>query len=354
MLDFYAGSIALERIRDGGLQPETVEVVAGAAGGPKWLILGRLDRWLFSRWFRDRKTPLHLVGSSSGAWRFAAVAQADPLSAIDRFEDAYIRQRYKSKPPPAEVSLQGRRILDRLMGGKGEEEILSHPFLRLHAMAVRSRNRMTASESRYIQGAGMSAAFLGNALHRRILGLFFDRVVFHDPRGTLPISGRDGLPTCRVPLSWKNLKPALLASGSIPLVMSGVPSIPDAPSGMYRDGGVTDYHMDLPFSPQKGIILFPHYTNRIIPGWLDKQLRRRRPAHLDHTVMTSPSQAFLDRLPHGKIPDRSDFWTFFGRDKERIAYWRHAADMGERLAEAFAEAVASGRIRDRVRPYGAG
>ncbi len=34
-----AGSQALEIIRDEGLRPERVRVVAGAAGGPKWLVL---------------------------------------------------------------------------------------------------------------------------------------------------------------------------------------------------------------------------------------------------------------------------------------------------------------------------
>jgi len=47
-LVFLAGDRALEAIRSRGLSPEDVEVVAGAAGGPKWLILSRLDR-LISR-----------------------------------------------------------------------------------------------------------------------------------------------------------------------------------------------------------------------------------------------------------------------------------------------------------------
>ena len=91
-LVFRAGPKALSKIKDGGLRADDVKVVAGAAGGPKWLVLGHLDRYLFSAFFRSRREPLYLLGSSSGAWRFAAACQADPLSAIQRFEDAYIGQ----------------------------------------------------------------------------------------------------------------------------------------------------------------------------------------------------------------------------------------------------------------------
>ena len=50
-----AGRKALPIIRDEGLDPDRVQVVAGAAGGPKWLVLYGLDRWLFGEYFKDRK-----------------------------------------------------------------------------------------------------------------------------------------------------------------------------------------------------------------------------------------------------------------------------------------------------------
>ncbi len=354
MLDFQAGRAALNRIRDGGLDPADITVIAGAAGGPKWLVLSRLDRMLFTRWLPNRTSPLHLMGSSSGAWRFAAVAQSDPSSAIHRFASAYIHQQYDQKPTPAEVSRQGWHILQTLTGETGREEILHHPFLRLHVMTVRCRHAITAHEAVYLQGAGMVAAIAANALCRKFLGFFFDRVVFHDPRVVPPLSSADGLPTRRVSLTRSNLRPALLASGSIPLLMAGVRRIPQAPQGTYRDGGVIDYHMDLPYTLKGGLVLFPHYTHRIIPGWLDKHLPWRQPSYLDHTLLISPSDRFLDLLPYGKIPDRDDFWRFSGQDRQRIAYWQKVAEMGERLAETFWETVMSGRIRQVVRPYGRG
>ena len=57
-------------------------------------------------------------------------------------------------------------------------------------------------------------------------------------------------PTVHRTLTPDNLRAALLASGSIPLLMEGV-RIPGAP-GVYRDGGSADYHLDLDYGPGPG------------------------------------------------------------------------------------------------------
>jgi len=88
-LVFLAGKKAFIRIRKEGLKPEMVKVIAGAAGGPKWLVLNHLDRVIFSSWFKMRTKPLFLLGSSIGAWRFAAASQNNHKKAIDRFQSGY-------------------------------------------------------------------------------------------------------------------------------------------------------------------------------------------------------------------------------------------------------------------------
>jgi hypothetical protein len=98
-LSFLAGKSALALIRDGGLDEAAVKVVAGAAGGPKWLALSHLDRAIFGEWFKDRNHPLFLIGSSIGAWRFAAVCRKSMKETIDSFEHAYLHQSYESDRP---------------------------------------------------------------------------------------------------------------------------------------------------------------------------------------------------------------------------------------------------------------
>ncbi|HEX5633682.1 MAG TPA: patatin-like phospholipase family protein, partial [Gemmatimonadales bacterium] len=86
------------------MQPADVDVVPGASGGAKWLVLAGLDRFLFGDFLQaPRERPLHLIGSSIGSWRMACLAQRDPRAALDRAHAAYLEQRYPRRPAPTLV-----------------------------------------------------------------------------------------------------------------------------------------------------------------------------------------------------------------------------------------------------------
>ena len=351
-LSFLAGRKALRIIRESGLYPDQVKIVTGAAGGPKCLILNHLDAAIFSTWFADREKSLFLLGSSAAAWRFASVSQKRPLDAIDRFRTTYVHQHYSLKPSRKEITGESIAFLDTFLGETGVDEILNHPYLRLNMMSVRCRG-LTTSDRREALLPGLLLAALSNIISRRSLGLFFERTLLYDQREIPPFFNMNGFPIRQVPLTKKNLRQALLASGSIPVAMSRVTDIPGARRGAYRDGGVIDYHMDIPFTKDSNdIVLFPHYTNRVIPGWFDKKLSWRKPdpSNMENVLLLHPSDEFIKRLPYGKIPDRNDFRLFNGRDNERMNYWNRAIKESERLGEEFLDAVQTGKIRELVKP----
>ena len=351
-LVFLAGEKAFLKIREEGLKPEIVKVIAGAAGGPKWLVLNHLDRVIFSSWFKMRAKPLFLIGSSIGAWRFAAASQNNHGKAIDRFQVAYLDQNYSSKPGQEEVTRETSRVMNSFVDDSKINEILNHPYMRLNIMAVRSK-WAASSDKRLFLASGLLAAMLFNIIGRRLLRFFFERALFYDERTIPPFWTMDDFPIRKIPLKANNIKKALLASGSIPLIMSGVDNIAHAPNGIYRDGGVIDYHMDIPFMGQEeGIVLFPHYTDRIAPGWLDKKLFWRKPSlsNMDRVLLIAPSETFIESLPRKKIPDRNDFWHFKGRNADRIKCWKEVIKKSERLGHEFLEAVETGKIRELIKP----
>ncbi len=351
-VDIRAGARALQLVRDGGLSPSAVTILAGASGGPKWLVLAGMDRLLPS-FFAGRREPLHFVGSSIGSWRAAALASKDPASAVERFIESYIAQRYDRKPAPAEVTAESVRILDAYFGAEGPRTVLTHPYLRLSMIAIRSKG-IGAREERIPLALSLVAAAAGNLASRRALAFFFDRVIFHDPRSAPPLGDVRDFPPVAVPLSAENMPRAIMASGSIPLVMSGVRDIPGAPAGTYRDGGIIDYHLDLPFAAGEGrVVLYPHFFDRITPGWFDNRpLPRRRPlaGNMADVVLVSPSREFVASLPGKRVPDRDDFMRYRGDDAARFAAWREIAARSREPAEEFMEAVESGRIRGMARP----
>ena len=107
--------------------------------------------------------------------------------------------------------------------------------------------------------------------------------------------------------------------------------MPGAPPGLYWDGALVDYHLLLPYQrqrPAERIVFYPHFNDFVTPGWLDKHLpwRRSPRAHpwLDDMLLVAPSPAFLATLPHGKLPDRQDFYRYGPDHAGRIRAWETA------------------------------
>lgn len=333
-----AGAGAREVIARDGFSPALVGALAGAAGGPKWLILSALDRYLFGDWLsRGATHAIELVGSSIGAWRFAAACHpGDAPGAIARLEKAYLSQRYSERAERNEISGTIRAILDTFLTDKVLEGILSHPRFRLHVITARSRG-LTRSERPGVLGAGSAFSALANAVSRDTLRWSFERVVFSRDRTRLSWAP-DGMRSRSVALTRANVRDAVYASGTVPLVMRGVVDPPGAPKGMYRDGGVVDYHIDHPLlAPDSAapLVLMPHFDERLVPGWFDKKLPWRRARYAANTLMIGPGPGLRRRLVDQRVPDRKDFHRFAGRDDDRLAAWQQAIDAGALMRDAF-------------------
>ena len=190
---------------------------------------------------------------------------------------------------------------------------------------------------------------MANAIDRRLLAAFFERAVFHT--GASSLLGFKGFGTQNVSLTLENLDAAALASGSIPLVMNGVDSIPEAVPGRYRDGGIVDYHFDFEFEAPEGLVLYPHFFDQITPGWFDKSLGWRRPrgAALDRTVLVAPSSEFVASLPGARVPDRNDFRDLSTADRQQR--WHDIVDRCGALADRLNDLLATGRLGQVAEPF---
>ena len=349
-LVFLAGQRAYERIRDGGLAPDDVAMVVGASGAAKWLVLHGLESAVFGTWFSGRAQALHLFGTSIGAWKSAAAAQNHPIDGLNRLAHAYIHQEYEGRITANQIVREVDRMTAAFLPAGTPAEILNNPYCRLHFSAVRSRG-LLASDKPIAETAGLALAWLANRMSRGLLRRLCPPTLFYDSR-TPPPFLRDGeFSGGSVPLSENNLRQALLASGSIPRVMKSLRCIPGARSGSYRDGGVFHYHPAFDFlAGREGIVLYPHFYERVTLGWFDKKRRHRiADGHrLCDTLLVCPSASFIAGLPYGRIPDRHDFERFSGHDVELIAFWEQTVAMGRRLGEQFLEAAVTGRIRGLV------
>jgi hypothetical protein len=334
MLEIYAGDSALKTINEKGFSPELFSSFLGASGGPKWFTLFGLDKYIFGEFFKDRKQPLNLIGSSAGAFRAACFAQKNPVAAIERLARNYSETVYSEKAKPEEITTKAIALLDELFGETGAEEIINNDVFIAHFIVAKC-NGFVASENKLKQGIGLVKSMLCNRIGRSLLTSQYERYIFQQKLSDLVIHDPDNFSTTTLNLSQNNIKGALLASGAIPMVMQGIRDIAECPQGMYRDGGIVDYHFDFEIK-NEGLTLYPHFSSTLKAGWFDKNLSRKvKQKHYDKTVLICPSQKFIASLPYGKIPDRTDFTTM--TPKERLVYWQQVFLQSEQLAQEFSQ-----------------
>ena len=352
-LAIHAGPRALAHIRERGLAPADVRAIPAAAGGPKGLVLSPLDQFIFGDWLARSGHTVHLLGASIGAWRMATACLEDPAAAFAQMADDYIRQEYEHEPGKQPKA----RHVSEVFGAKLDERfspharrVLDHPRYRLHVFTSRGRHIMRR-EGRITTPLGYLGAFATNAISRKAMGGWLERVIFSDPRDAMPLHLHD-YRTHTVALDASNLQRSILASCSIPFWLDAVHDIPGAPRGAYWDGGITDYHLHLNYASMgEGLVLYPHFQKTVIPGWLDKAFRHRHRAtqHLDNVVVISPQPEWIKTLPNGKLPDRNDFKHYGDDVPSRMKAWSRAVDESQRLRDDFA-AWLDGRLAVEVQP----
>jgi hypothetical protein len=133
------------------------------------------------------------------------------------------------------------------------------------------------------------------------------------------------------------------------MVMEGVRDLPGAGAGTFRDGGLLDYHLDLPYSGDD-IVLYPHFTDRVIPGWFDKTLpwRRACPARLQNVLLLAPSRNTCRVCPTANcriVMTSNASWAMPRAGRNTGARrWMKAVALGDE----FLGLAANGRLGERL------
>jgi hypothetical protein len=315
-------------------------------------VLYGLDRYLFGEFLPAKEDAIATVGSSAGAWRLSCLGTADPVGAIERLAELYSREQYSAQPTINEVTTKARTLLKAVLGNDGASQIVANQKVKQHIIADRCRGLLNI-DKKIALGLGLGAAAISNLVSRRALPLYFERTIFNNHSHDCPLVSLQETPTQDVKLTEENVSLALLASGSIPFALEGERNIGGAKPGLYVDGGITDYHFDLPFDRHDGLVLYPHFSPRVIPGWFDKQIpwRRVNERHFDNVLMLTPSYEFVKSLPFGKIPDRSDFKKL--DYNARVNYWQTVLSESRRMADEFANLVEHGVDPAKIRLFNA-
>ena len=336
-LNIRAGHLARGLITQEGLHAHQVDTLPGAAGGPKGIGIQGLDQAIFGHFLTQASQRRTVIGSSIGSWRFASILAWGAQEGTQRLSELYTNLHFTHKMSRQEVGDICKNMLFELIQGK-EQQLVEHPDYHLTVISVKAQHIFQSDKSLPLL-ASVAGIVSSNALARKHNRLFMQRVISQPNIGE-QFKVDDDFITHYQSLNHENVTPWLMASASIPGVMSAVRNIPNAPKGSYRDGGLIDYHIDLPFQ-SKGIVLYPHFTDSITPGWFDKMFKNRKsnPENQARTLLLSPSKEYLASLPLGRLPDRKDF-TLKGLDQQkRIQLWNQSVAESQRLGDEFLEMI---------------
>lgn len=335
------GKSAKQELLERGLTPNAFRLVLAASGGPKWLGIVGIDRAL-RRYLQERNRPISLLGASSGAWRMAAWSCDHSGECFNDLETAYIGQSYEGKPTPRQVSQVCIEYLQKVFTEERTTFSLGPSIFQVNfTTAIYGKE----NPSNLRLGASLLAQVVLNAWDRRLLGWGFERGLFSAGQiasdSPLRSGPWDNIPTRQIPLTVQNYSRSLLASGSIPFVLSGEVGIPDAGHGHHLDGGLIDYHFEV---DSGGPILYPHFTDVLVPGWLDRYwpFRRLTPKAREQLVLILPTPEFIALFPDQKLPCRQDFHRL--SNQERIKLWTGATLKNQLIERELTACLESGEL----------
>ena len=337
-ISIRAGSLAKQLIEKEGFYANQVDIIPGAAGGPKGIGLTGIDQAIFGEFLPQAKQRRFLIGSSVGAWRFAGIVAQGEKIGPEKLAELYINLPFQKGMKIAEIEKISREMLSGIITDQ-THKLVDHPDYHLTIIAAKAQHLFQSDQKLALYGS-LLGIIGGNAISRDHLNKFMQRVICQPADFPQFKIQEDAFKTHYVNFNQDNVADWLMASGSIPGVTPAVKNITDAPQGAYRDGGLIDYHIDLPFQ-SKGIVLYPHFTDSITPGWFDKMFKSRKanPENQARTLLISPSQDYLKSLPLGRLPDRKDFVLKGLDEKQRIQLWKQSVAESQRMGDEFLELV---------------
>ncbi|MCX5850354.1 MAG: hypothetical protein NTW65_13060 [Deltaproteobacteria bacterium] len=214
-----AGKKIYEIIKDGGFNFDSVSTYFGPAVGPRWLIASGFDLTLLKGGFLGRSKPVQLVGSSAGAFRFAAWLQPEAIQSYNKLLNTYINVTYSREDTPATVLDKMIGVINEYLEDDALPFALANKKYRLVIITARVRG-LVAFKNIGLQKLGLITCFVFNYFSRENIYKFADRVVFYNASKPPAFCLKSQFRGTYVQMNEINFKYAVLASGAIPLFAS--------------------------------------------------------------------------------------------------------------------------------------
>ncbi|KAL2917865.1 hypothetical protein HK105_202738 [Polyrhizophydium stewartii] len=318
-------------------------IFVGPAAGPRAFVSAGFEKRLKRLLANGRITEqTWLVGGSTGALRFTALLSglASGRNLTWELKEHYCNMYYKKGDTPAVLKPMMERAYQICAPRKHIDAVLGHPQLRLAILVANVWPMFQPLPDLALQ-AVFAGFFVGNILSQRVMGGLAQRICFYtgpDPPVFLDngVGGKGGIQY--VPLTSTNIYQVLHATTCVPFVQERCTFIEGVGTGLFVDGGLTDYYLNSHFTdPDLPALLLADVPDcNVYQTVFDCMLpwQRSAPEHMfDNCSAVYPSRTYLEALPESKLPSMSDWFDerFIALPERRHMHWRTTFDLSERL-----------------------
>jgi hypothetical protein len=221
------------------------------------------------------------------------------------------------------------------------EESLDHATFKVGIMVSELRYPFSLLPMLLLRPFLVLVILLHLLLPSLIENLFFKRLCFFSGDSLPPFLELDGAVEFHK-LTVENCKQVLHATTSVPLVSKPCTFIHSVGAGVYFDGGITDYYLNLKVKNANGLLLGDlHPTAPIYRSALDQFLpwaRHLPDDYFEHVSVIRPTNEFV-RLLGRSLPSVKDWFSkdFIQNPKKRKDFWNLVYDLSQKhwLRDAF-------------------
>lgn len=316
------------------LRTKAFRVVAAPATGPRYFATIGFDVQ-FVQGFIDaektNKTPrsVWLLGGSSAALRFTAIITSILLKRPQTIRDAvdhFTEMTYHRGDLPETLAPMMAEMINICAPLSLLSGIVNHPKIHLSIMVAHFHPRFIEYPDWKLKLV-FAECFLANIVSPSHLNRFFTRTCFYSGTVRPPFFGPDDLVRF-VPLTSDNIKQVLKATTCIPFISERVTAIPGCSRGLFFDGALCDFHVNLRVDNERFQMLYlagEPLSTPIKQTFFDVILpwRKAPSCYFDNCSVIAPSAYFVSQVPGHRLPCVSDWFdkTYMSHPERRKESW---------------------------------
>jgi hypothetical protein len=267
------------------------------------------------------------LGGSTAALRFVALI-ASIVSSSDKtsvLKEHFTEMTYNKGDTPQVLSPMMSSLYEKIAPPCIVDSVVSHPYFHL-AVMVCSFPSYCADWADWRLKLYFARLFIANLIYPGLCNKYYSRICFYTGNEPPPFINDKCIKF--EPLTADNFYQVLRATTCIPFVSERVTDIDGVGSGLYYDGAICDYHLNVKVHTPEFLMLFlGDVPDHKVKGTFFDALLPWRQLPVDYFKFCCrlfPTQLFVQKIPGGQVPDVSDWFRkdYIQDPSKRKSAWR--------------------------------